>query len=665
MSRPPAAGGADGVSRAPDAGRAAGANRAPDAERAAGANRAPDAERAAGEGRAPDEGRAPGTRALLGHVGAAAALAWRGGPGHLGAQAALACASGLAPVLTAWFTKIVLDRLAEPGVTTPALLPYAVGLLVLGALAGTVPHLAGYAEAELERRVGLLARDRLYTAVNRLPGLVRLEDPAFQDRLHLAEQASRSGPGRLVTSVLGLAQGAIVIGGFLLALTSVSPVAAGLVLLTAAPLVRVHLQLSREQAAMLWSTGHGRRRELFFARLLSMPHAAKEVRLFGLGDFFRDRMLDELRAVNAEQRGVGLRQLRGQGALALMAAVIAGAGLIWIIGEAVAGRATVGDLSVFVAAVAGTQAALAGAVQRVASAHQALLLFGHYRAVLEAEPDLPRRPRPSATPALSRGVELRDVWFRYSQEQPWTLRGVDLTIPRGRSLALVGLNGAGKSTLVKLLCRFYDPDRGSIRWDGVDLRDLDPDALRERMGAVFQDFGAYDLSVAENIAVGDLSALGDRARLEAAAGRAGAAPMVRELPRGYDTLLTKVFFRGSAGEEDQTGVTLSGGQWQRVALARGLLRDRCDLMILDEPSSGLDPQAEHEVHTALREHREGRTTLLISHRLSAVRDADAIAVLAEGRIVELGGHDDLMRAGGRYAELFETQARGYAPAGTS
>ncbi|WP_329084558.1 ABC transporter ATP-binding protein [Streptosporangium sp. NBC_01469] len=603
---------------------------------------------------------APGVRAGLGHARRAAALAWTSGRGHVVGQVVLACAAGLVPVLTAWFTKLVLDGLTGPGATVSALLPYAVALLVLGALAGTVPHLAGYAEAELERRVNLVARDRLYTAVNRLPGLVRLENPGFQDRLHLAEQASRSGPGRLVTSALGLAQAGIVIGGFLATLTTVSPVAAGLVLLAVVPLVRVHLDLSREQAAMLWSTGHGQRRELFFARLLSMPHAAKEVRLFGLGDFFRDRMLAELRAVSAEQRRVGLRQLRGQGTLALLAAAIAGAGLVWIIGEAVAGRATVGDLSVFVAAVAGTQGALAAGVRRLAAAHQSLLLFDHYEAVRGAEPDLPLPSRPMATSALGHGVELRDVWFRYGPEQPWILRGVTLSIPFGRSLAVVGLNGAGKSTLVKLLCRFHDPERGSILWDGVDLRDLDPAALRERVGAVFQDFGEYDLSVAENIAVGDLSALGDRPRVEAAAVRAGADAMIRRLPHGYDTLLTKVFFRGSTGDEEQAGVTLSGGQWQRVALARALLRDRCDLMILDEPSSGLDPHAEHEVHTILREHRTGRTTLLISHRLSAVRDADVIAVLADGRIAELGGHDELVRAGGRYAELFEIQARGYA-----
>src|SRR5262249_20722565 len=164
--------------------------------------------------------------------------------------------------------------------------------------------------------------------------------------------------------------------------------------------------------------------------------------------------------------------------------------------------------------------------------------------------------------------------------------------------------------------RFYDPSRGVILWDGVDLRELDPATLRERIGAVFQDFATYDLSAAENIAVGDLSASADR--VTGAAVRARADALIPALPRGDDTLLTKMFFRGAAEEDEQAGVTLSGGQWQRVALARGLLRDQPDLMILDEPSSGLDPAAEHEVNTILRDHRAGRTTLLISHRLNAV-----------------------------------------------
>jgi ATP-binding cassette subfamily B protein len=215
---------------------------------------------------------------------------------------------------------------------------------------------------------------------------------------------------------------------------------------------------------------------------------------------------------------------------------------------------------------------------------------------------------------------------------------------------------------VKLLCRFYDPERGAVEWDGTDLRDVDPVGLRDRIGAAFQDFHDYDLSATENIAVGDLAALSDRYRIEAAARRAGIHDVLAGLPYGYETPLTRLFFLGDDEDDPRHGVRLSGGQWQRVALARGFLRDDRDLMILDEPSSGLDPRAEAELNTALRTARAGRTTLLISHRLGTVRRADLIVVVADGRVVERGGHDELITAGGEYARLFRLQADGYGPA---
>ncbi|MFG1701733.1 ABC transporter ATP-binding protein [Nonomuraea sp. M3C6] len=246
------------------------------------------------------------------------------------------------------------------------------------------------------------------------------------------------------------------------------------------------------------------------------------------------------------------------------------------------------------------------------------------------------------------------------------LRGITLTIPYGQAVAVVGLNGAGKSTLAKLLCRFYDPVRGSIHWDGVDLRDLDPPELRARLGAVFQDHMTYDFSARDNIAVGDLSALDDLERIKTAAVNAGVDEAITELPDGYDTALTRMFvFALKFGKTPKTGVTLSGGQWQRVALARAFLRDHADFMILDEPSSGLDPEAEHDVHLRMRRYRADRTSLLISHRLNAVREADVIAVLDDGVIAELGGHDELMAADGLYARMFRLQASGYQETGPS
>ncbi len=313
----------------------------------------------------------------------------------------------------------------------------------------------------------------------------------------------------------------------------------------------------------------------------------------------------------------------------------------------------------FVAAVAGVQGALATLALEVARTHQALLLLDHYLAVTTAGPDLPLAAAPRPLPALSGGIELRDVWFRYSDAHPWILRGVSLRIPHGRSLALVGLNGAGKSTLVKLLCRFYDPTRGAILWDGVDLREVDVTAYRRRLSVVFQDYMHYDMTAAENIALGDLDALHDEQRLRAAAERAGIHQKLADLPHGYRTLLSRIFFTRPEGDGAHSGVMLSGGQWQRLALARAFLREGRDLMILDEPSAGLDAAAEHEVHAALCGHRGDRTGLLISHRLSAVRDADRIVVLKDGRVAEQGSHDALMALDGEYARLFTLQANGY------
>jgi ATP-binding cassette subfamily B protein len=321
-------------------------------------------------------------------------------------------------------------------------------------------------------------------------------------------------------------------------------------------------------------------------------------------------------------------------------------------------------VTVFVAAVAGMQGAVAGIVNQFGAAHQALLLLDHYCVATNIEPDLPVPRPPAAVPALANGIVFDDVWFRYGPDRPWVLRGVDLTIPAGRSTALVGLNGAGKSTLVKLLCRLYDPTRGHVRWDGIDIAQFDPADLRARIGTVFQDYVEYELSAAENIGLGDLSRLDDRPRIEAAANRAGVHDVLSTLPRGYDTMLTRMFIEGVDEEHPDTGVLLSGGQGQRLALARTFLRDDRDLLVLDEPSSGLDAEAEAEVHERIKRSRAGRASLLISHRLNTIRDADSIAVLDGGQITELGSHETLLARDGTYSRLFHLQAEGYADVAT-
>jgi ATP-binding cassette subfamily B protein len=586
-------------------------------------------------------------------------LAWRAEPRVLTAFVAVSVLAGLLPVAATLLTKLVLDRVTggagTGGVWVGALALAGAGLGVAG-----VPPTLRLLQAELDRSVSIHAKDRLYRTVVGIPLLGTLEVPAFRDRLRLAEQASRSGPGQLVESSLGLGQSVITLVGIVAAMAVVGPWVAVLLLVAAVPALVAEVRMSRRRAELAWRISPAERREVFYSELLTSLSAAKEIRLFGSGRLFRRRMLAELAGANAEQRRFDRRETGVQLTLAALAALTVGAVLVGVLLGAAAGVLTPGDVAAVIVAVSGAQAALNAAVGHIATAHHAALLLDHYRSVVSARyEDAPvARARTDA-----RGLELVDVWFRYGDGQPWVLRGITATIPPGQAVALVGENGSGKSTLVKLLCRFYDPTMGSIRWDGVDLRDLPLEELRRRIGAVFQDFMSYDLTAAENIALGGADG---RAELdlapepvERAARAAEVHDAVQRLPEGYATMLSRMFVNHADAEAE--GVLLSGGQWQRLALARALLRGQRDLLILDEPSSGLDAEAEHRIHRRIREHRRGRTSVLVSHRLNTVRDADRILVLAAGEVVEEGDHTALVAAGGTYARMFRLQAAGYEP----
>lgn len=599
-------------------------------------------------------------RALLRHARTATGLAWQAAAHCVLGLLALAVAVGLAPVVAAWVTRQVLDGLVE-GVATVALTWLAAALAATGVALVVLPQSARYAETELGRRTRVVAADRLFTAMHeRLRGLAQLENPTFHNRIRLAQQAAGTGPAELVNGSIGIVTSLVTLVGFAVTLWLINPLLVLALGVSAIPTVQAEVRLSRMRAGAMWGISHASRRQHFYANLLSAPREAKEIRLFGLGGYFKERMLAEQESANTGDRRVDRAELRLQALLGLFGAAVAGGGLVWAILGARSGRLSVGDVTVFVAAVAAVQGALSAVAARFGAVHNALLMLDHFEMATTVPPDLPVPAVARPLPGLRDGIRLENVWFRYGADRPWVLRGVDLTIPAGLATALVGLNGAGKSTLVKLLCRLYDPSRGSILWDGVDLRDVDPARLRERIGTVFQDYVQYELSAADNIGLGDVRHRTDRRRIEEAAVRAGVHETLSSLPKGYDTMLTRMFLEGIDEQDPDTGVLLSGGQGQRLALARAFFRDGQDLLILDEPSSGLDALAEAEIHTRLREHRSGRTSLLISHRLNTVRDADQIIVLSDGVVAEHGDHDGLMAMGGRYAEMFNLQAGGYA-----
>lgn len=594
-------------------------------------------------------------RTLLGAI----ARCWRGGWILVVVQVVTALLAGLAPVATAWLLRAILDELAAGHPRHLVELAAVLGLT--GGVAALLPNAERYAQAQLTRALTRTGTAELFTSVTGIQGLRRLEDPAFQDRLRVAGQVGAPAPAQVASGSIAVMHSGVTLAGFLGTLILLSPPMVAVIAAAAVPAICLQRGIARRQAALFSGISHGQRRQYFYAGLLSNLAAAKELRLLGLGEFFRTRMLVELAQTQQASQRVDRRTLVSETGLAGIGALIAAAGLLWAAWQASSGRLSVGDVSVLVVALGSVSAAVQGLIISAAMTYQSLLMYQSYTDVLAIGPDMPAVAAAVEPGPLRYGIELDDVWFRYSPDGPWVLRGLSCFIPHGQAVAIVGKNGSGKSTLVKLLCRFYDPERGSIRWDGTDLRELDIEALRNRISVVFQDYMTYDLSAAENIAVGDLELADQPDALAAAAEQADIHAVLEALPRGYQTLLTRTFFDMSADEQDpQAGVLLSGGQWQRVALARAFLRGGRDLMILDEPSSGLDPEAERTIHTTLAATRAGRASVLISHRLNAVRDAGHILVLSDGVLTEQGDHDTLMARQGLYARLFTMQARGYS-----
>jgi ATP-binding cassette, subfamily B, bacterial len=620
--------------------------------------------------RAPATGRDSGmsARDALRSARIAARLTWTAAPAACVASLVLMVIAGVTPGASAWLQRAVLDALtgapangarARSGLLTSHVMTLAIALSGIALVTAAAPYARRYADSVLRRRLGFLVQDNLYRAINSFPGMSRFESPLFSDKLQLAQRVASSTGSSFASSVLGVGQALITAVVMGLALYVISPAMAVLVAASAVPALWAQLRNSGRQANLAWQISPNVRRQMFYARLLTDRAAAKEIRLFGLGDFLRGRMLTEVRSIQRRERSLDLRLLRVEGLLSLLSSAISAIGLVWVIWQVANGRLPIGDVAMLTAAIIGVQAAVSGGVSALAQLAQATLLFSHYDDLVSMSPDLPLATEPRPVSPLEQGIVLRDVWFRYDEAHPWVLRGLSMTIPSGATAAVVGLNGAGKSTLVKLLCRFYDPARGRISWDGVDIRDVDPAELRQRIGTVFQDYMSYDLTAAENIGMGDLGLLDDRDRIRGAAELAGAQDALLHLPRGYDTLLSRMFFGAADQENPEVGVILSGGQWQRLALARAFMRADRDLLILDEPSSGLDAQAEASVHHRMRGFRAGRTSLLISHRLSTVRDASVIYVVVDGQVAEQGIHEELMAVGGEYHRLFTLQASGY------
>lgn len=585
-------------------------------------------------------------------------LTWGTAPWMLVGIVVISAIGAAIPIAQLFLFKAVIDRVsldlglasASSSLAERAPVGVWIALAVAGiAISQLLDPVSRTLEALVADRLTGRLTERLVRASNRWRGIARFEDPAFADDLKLARDRTARIGMDLITVMTDVLVNIVTSVSIVVILASLHPLLPiGLMLATIPLMVRSWDFGTRTGNMLYWKIPEARRLE-YFRNTVLQPAAAKDIRLYGLSSFFRLRYSVTLHNVQGTMDATRRELLPGMTIASVLSSGAAAAVYVWVIVRIASGDRSLGDLALYGTAALILQdrlAQLADTTGRIPAYMQHLPSFGR---IVEAGPDLPEPAEPSpVSRPLRDGVAFDDVTFTYPGAAKPTLRDVSFEIPAGGSLALVGLNGSGKTTIVKLLLRLYDPDGGAITIDGVDLRTVDLDDLRRNVSVTFQDSIRYNLSAAANIAVGDLSALDDHERLMAAARLSGATSVIDGLPDGLRTILGREF-----GDHD-----LSTGQWQRIALARTFVRD-AQLLILDEPTAALDIQTEHDVYARFQELTRDRTTLLISHRLSAVRLADRILFLEGGTVLEIGSHDELMALGGRYARLYRIQAAHY------
>ncbi len=574
------------------------------------------------------------------------------------------CSAVLSP-LSVYGVKMTVDAVAQHTSVWPGI-AFGGGALLLSALAGSV---AGPIGDTVDERVARYVHNDLIRLTAEVPSIAHHEHPAMADRLSLVERDAweLGGIWRLL-STLGAVSGTITVIGML---WSVSPAMIGLLAAALVPSAIYALGLHKRN--QLWRTSERfRRLGSKINDALLEPRQGVEVRCFGLSRALLG-VADE--ALQTRNRPVLATTRRFSVYTALGWVFFGGvyaAAVVWIFHRVRHGENTLGDLSLLLLIgpqVSTTASAISSNIGEIMNSVQ---VFGRYQWLRDYANDHAWADSVATPPdRLVDGIRFDHVDFAYpsadstfdeptgrrSPTEPTqkSLTDINLHLPAGTTVAFVGENGAGKSTLVKLLARLYDPTSGAVLVDGVPLSKLDPAAWRERMSAGFQDFASLEFLAIDSVGVGDMAERDEERVVRAvAAGQAG--PVVADLPDGLQTQLGTTF---------EDGVGLSGGQWQRLALARAFMRRRPLLMLLDEPTAALDPEAEQAIYeqygTVARQlaSTTGAVTVLVSHRFSTVRMADLIVVVADGRITEQGTHADLLRAGGRYAELFELQARAY------
>ncbi|HTA19705.1 MAG TPA: ABC transporter ATP-binding protein [Polyangia bacterium] len=603
-------------------------------------------------------------RASFSQSGRTLALVWRSSPGGTVALGVLTVLAASLPPLTAYLGKLIIDAViaahaAASGAPRDLAVARAVRFVLfeLAAVGGSalLERALGLVRQNVGSRLGIDVNVAILEKAQQLD-LRHFEDPEFYDKLTRARREASSRPLSLIQGNFQLLRNALTLAGYIALLVRFS---GWMVLALLAATVPAFIAEARFSGAAFrlrnWRSPDARRLN-YLEYVMANDEHAKEVKLFGLGPLLLARYRSLAERFYAEDKDLATRRTVWAYLLSLVSTLVFYGCYALIVVATARGGLSLGDMTLYLAAFRQGQLAFQSILTAIGGMYEDTLYMSNLFEFLEIETTTAVAPAPASPPASAdasateQGLRFDHVGFKYPDADAWALRDIDLFLPKGQSLALVGENGAGKTTFIKLLAGLYRPTEGRVLLDGRDLRNWDETALRRRIGVIFQDFNQYQLMVRENVAFGSVEHLEDEVRTQRAVERGGAKELVAGLTEGLDTQLGRWF---------KSGAELSGGQWQKVALARAFMREEADILILDEPTAALDAEAEHAVFERFRQLTAGRTAILISHRFPTVRMADRILVLEHGRVIEDGTHAELLAAGARYAELFGLQASGY------